>query len=67
MCGYYSITYIELEGDHDIDHEWLKRIRNANPAIKILPRVYIDFDSKEKFQRLNTKLLIQLIMEKAKE
>lgn len=33
---------VQLEGTHDIDYQWMSRVRANNPAIKIVPRVIFD-------------------------
>lgn len=33
---------VRLEGTQDIDYQWMKRVRHANPEIKIVPRVILD-------------------------
>ncbi|CAI2355515.1 unnamed protein product [Caenorhabditis sp. 36 PRJEB53466] len=31
-----------IEGSHDIDRDWIERLRNKNPKIKIVPRILFD-------------------------
>lgn len=43
---------VRLEGTHDIDYQWMKRVRAQNPAIKIVPRVILEQWSQLEIQHL---------------
>lgn len=51
-----------IEGTHDIDFKWMKALRAANPAIKIVPRIIWDDWPQPDLHALlsNTKLPAQI-------
>lgn len=51
----------KIEGEHNIDRDWIKQLKNSNPNIKIYPRIYLDAKEHEKMSILNRGLPVTIL------
>jgi hypothetical protein len=58
-------TQLRIDGEQDVDTIYLQQLKQVNPNLKIVPRVYVEFESKEKFMSVNQEKLVRLIIEVA--
>jgi hypothetical protein len=55
---------MQIEGDHNVDKEYIKSIRQKNPKIGIYPRVYIEGRLYENLYNLFNSHEISVIVDK---